>query len=76
MRSARNLVIDSLTLYAAGSAGKTPSLTVTTGLAAITAGLTTAGSATLDFPADSQVMVRTQTQQVFAPLQDHFGANA
>jgi hypothetical protein len=77
VQSARVLTIDDLTLYAANGnkvASVTPLAqadlnTVNGSLAQPTA------SAALSLPADPNVLIREQQQQVFMVLQYHFGAN-
>lgn len=71
--SAPKLTVDALTLYANG-AGAVASVTPTTDLAALSAGLTgPAGAAPVTLPADDTVMVRNPAVQVFLVLQYHFG---
>ncbi len=73
VQSARKLTIDALTLYA-GSAGTVASVTPPADLAGLSAGLSGAtGQALIDLPADSTVMTRVLSQQVFLVLQYHFG---
>ena len=73
VQSARKLTIDALTLYAE-SAGTVASVTPAADLAGLSAGLSGAtGQALLDLPADSTVLTRDLSQQVFLVLQYHFG---
>jgi len=73
VQSARKLTIDGLTLYA-DSAGTLASVTPADDLAGLSAGLNGAtGQAALTLPADSTVMTRDLSQQVFLVLQYHFG---
>jgi hypothetical protein len=73
VQSARKLTIDGLTLYAA-NAGKIAQVTPNVDLGALSSSLTAAaGTATINLPSDSAVMIRQQTQQVFLVLQYHFG---
>ena len=71
--SARNVTIDTLTLYADG-AGTVASVTPAVDLAGLSAGLSSStGAAPLSLPGDGTVMTRDPSQQVFLVLQYHFG---
>jgi len=71
--SARNVTIDTLTLYADG-AGTVASVTPAVDLAGLSAGLSgSTGAAPLSLPGDGTVMTRDPSQQVFLVLQYHFG---
>ena len=73
VQSARTLTVDGLTLYAE-SAGAVSSVSPPADLAGLSAGLTgSTGQALIDLPADSAVMTRVLSQQVFLVLQYHFG---
>jgi hypothetical protein len=73
VQSARKLTVDGLTLYAE-SAGTVASVSPSADLAGLSAGLSgSAGQALIDLPADSIVMTRVLSQQVFLVLQYHFG---
>jgi hypothetical protein len=76
VQSARNLHIDSLTLYAANTnqPAQVAQVTPNVDLGTLSTGLT-AGTAVLSLPADSAVMLRQQTQQVYLVLLYHFGAS-
>jgi hypothetical protein len=75
VQGARKLTADSLVLYAANG-DKVASVTPTVNLATITSNLALpAANAVITLPADPNVLVRNQTQQVFMVLQYHFGAN-
>ncbi len=75
VQSAQKLTIDSVTLYAAHDGAIAPVTPLNAAaLAALSAGLSgTTMSASLTLPADSTVLTRDQTQQVFLVLTFHFG---
>ena len=75
VQSAQKLTIDSVTLYAAHDGAIAPVTPLNAAaLAALSAGLSgTTMSASLTLPADSTVLTRDQTQQVFLVLTYHFG---
>ena len=73
VQSARKLTVDGLALYAE-NAGTVSSVSPSADLAGLSAGLSgSAGQALIDLPADSIVMTRVLSQQVFLALQYHFG---
>jgi len=74
-QGAKKLTIDGLTLYAANGA-KVASVTPMVDLGALSTGLTSAsGTAALGLANDPNVLVRSQSQQVFLVMQYHFGAS-
>ena len=75
VQSARKLTIDGLTLYAE-SAGTVASVSPAADLAELSAGLSGSNEqALIDLPADSIVLTRDLSQQVFLMLQYHFGSS-
>jgi hypothetical protein len=73
VQTARKLTVDGLTLYAE-SAGTVASVSPAADLAGLSAGLSgSTGQALIDLPADSIVMSRVLSQQVFLVLHYHFG---
>lgn len=70
-QGAKKLTVDGLTLYAANG-DKLAQVTPTVDLSAFQP---FAGSATLSLPTDSNVLIRSQEQQVFMVLLYHFGTN-
>ena len=73
VQGAKKLTVDSLTLYA-GNNGKLASVAQSGQAATLSAGLTGGGgSASVSFPPDSTVLVRSAQQQVFLLLQYQFG---
>jgi hypothetical protein len=71
----QEVTIDALRLYASSEGSIAPVSPLTSAdLSAQSAGLSsTAGTATLTLPPDTNVMIRDMTQQVFLVLQYHFG---
>ena len=75
VQGARKLTVDSLVLYAANGV-KVASVTPNVDLGTVTSSLALpAASAVINIPADPNVLIRSQTQQVFMVLQYHFGSN-
>jgi hypothetical protein len=75
VQSARKLTIDGLTLYAE-SAGTVASVSPAVDLAGLSAGLSGSNEqADINLPADSIVLTRVPSQQVFLVLQYHFGSS-
>jgi Tc toxin complex TcA C-terminal TcB-binding domain len=75
VQGSRKLPIDGLTLYAA-SGDKVVSVTPQVDLGTVTSNLALpAARAAIGLPADPNVLIRNQQQQVFMMLQYHFGAN-